>query len=529
MPTREQSAHVPFLRAVRAHPVLVAAVTIVAVAATVVYQKSRTPTYESTAQVLVTAVANNGPYVGLPVVTESAADPARTLQTATSVLESPAAELATAKQLGGTWTRKSVHEAVSVQPRGESNIVSITGSTSSAAGAARLANAYAHNALAVRAGQLSSEAKADMEQLEARQKSLPAGAGEAANAAQIAAQITALSSVAQGHDPNFSLLQAAIPPTSRSGSSLKLLAVLALLAGALIGTAAATAIEYLNRRVRDEDEVLSLYPLPVLSRVPPLPRGTREATSFERIPPRVRESFRTLQFQLSPSSTGQGRAIMFTSPSPRDGKTSSAINFALMLAAAHFRVILFDFDLRKPDIGRRLGIKSDYMDFFRSNAELEELLVDVRSAPGLRVLSSSAQGEVTPLLEALGRRLPDLLRTARQFADYVIVDTPPIGQVSDALRAAVAVDDIVLVVRPGNTNREELKHTKELLDRLDDTPTGLLVIGESGTGDAYAVYGAGEERSESRNGTAGPAVPPLSKPEPAARSASSLERPKPSS
>jgi Mrp family chromosome partitioning ATPase len=519
---------VPFLRAIRAHPLLVAAVAIVAVGVTAVYHKTRTPTYEASAQVLLTPVASNGPYVGLPVVTEAAADPARTLQTATSVLESPAAERATASQLGKPWTRRSVHEAVSVQPRGESNIVSITGSASSASEAAALANAYTHDALSIRGAQLSSEAKAEVSQLQEREKALPAG--ETANAAQISAQISALSSVAGGHDPNFSLLQAAIPPTSRSGSSLKLLAVLALLAGLVIGTGAATAIEYLNRRVRDEDEVLSLYPLPVLSRVPPLPRGAVEAGSFERIPPRIRESFRTLQYQISSGSAGGGRAIMFTSPSPRDGKTSSAINFAFTLAAARLRVILFDFDLRKPDVGQRLGVRSDYLELFRSHADLDELLVDVRSAPGLRVISSSAQGDVTPLLEAIGRRLPDLLQAARGLADYVIVDTPPIGQVSDALRAAVAVDDIVLVVRPGNTNREELQHSRELLDRMGHTPTGLLVIGESGAGDVYAAYGSeGVEAGRLNGSEGGSGAPPLPERGVGARSPGSLERPKPGS
>lgn len=181
---------------------------------------------------------------------------------------------------------------------------------------------------------------------------------------------------------------------------------------------------------------------------------------------------------------------MFTSPSSRDGKTASAINFALVLAAAGFRVILFDFDLRKPDIGERLHIRADFMDFFRTNATLDDLLVEPRSAPGLRVISASPQGDVIPLLEAVSRRLPDLLRTARELADYVIVDTPPVGQVSDALRAAMTVDDIVLVARPGNTDRTELQHTRELLDRIGHTPTGLLLVGESGAGDAYAAYGA---------------------------------------
>ncbi len=478
----------PYLRAVRAHPLLVVAVAVVAVLAAGVWQKTRAPKYEATAQVLVTPLPNAGSYVGLPVVTESSADPSRTMQTATSVLESPAATLATANQLGHGWTKKRVDEAISVQPRGEANVVSITGNAGSAAGAARVANTYARNSLAVHVSQLSSEAAAQISQLQARQKSLPAG--ETAGASQIAERLVALSAVAAGHDPNFSLLQAAILPTSASGSSTKLILVLALLAGLLIGVGAAMTIEYLNRQVRDEDEVLSLYPLPVLARVPPLPRGALEVTSSELMPPGIREAFRTLQIQLEPSTPGEGgRAIMFTSPSPRDGKTSSAVDFALVLAGAGASVILLDFDLRKPDIAERLGADTDYLDFFRSNAGLDKVLSQSRSTPGLRVLSAHAQGDATPLLEAVSRRLPELLREARELADYVIVDTPPLGQVSDALRAATMVDEIVLVARPGNTDRVELTHTRELLDRMGHTPTGLLLIGESGAAEVYGGYG----------------------------------------
>jgi len=160
-----------------------------------------------------------------------------------------------------------------------------------------------------------------------------------------------------------------------------------------------------------------------------------------------------------------------------------------VLAATEARVILLDFDLRKPDIAERLGAHTDYLDFFRSSAGLDDVLAQSRAAPGLRVLSAHAQGDATPLLEAVSRRLPDLLHEARELADYVIVDTPPLGQVSDALRAATLVDDIVLVTRPGNTDRIELTHTRELLDRMGHTPTGLLLIGESGAGDVYAGYG----------------------------------------
>jgi hypothetical protein len=62
--------------------------------------------------------------------------------------------------------------------------------------------------------------------------------------------------------------------------------------------------------------------------------------------------------------------------------------------------------------------------------------------------------------------------------------------VSDALRAAMTVDDVVLVARPGNTDRTDLQHTRELLDRMGHTPTGLLVVGGTAASDAYVTYGS---------------------------------------
>jgi tyrosine-protein kinase len=514
---REEGAHAPFVRAARAHVLLIAAITIAAVVTAVVWQTARAPKYSATAQVLVTPVENGVAYGGLPaVVVASPADPQRTLQTATSVLESPVAALTTSQQLGRGWTPIRVTEAVKVQPRGESDILAITGTAPRAAEAARLANYYAHDALAQHANLLGREARTQVAQLQEQARALPAG--ERADT-QLTTKLAALSTVANGHDPNFSLLQAAAFPTSSSGTSKKLIIVLALLAGLAIGVGAATVIEYLNRRVRDEEELLSLYPLPVLSRVPLVRHGTAEVTSLDLIPPRVREAFRTLQIQFPPEahrgrahrgrSSAGGRAIMFTSPSPRDGKTASAISYSLVLAASNFRVILFDFDLRRSDVGKRLNVGADLPDLSRMDTRLDQLLVEPVSAPGLRVFSANSHGDAARALDIVGRRLSELLRTARELADYVIVDTPPLGQVSDALRAAVTVDDIVLVTRPGNTDRTELQHTRELLDRLGHTPTGLLVIGDTGAGDAYASYGADVVAKPNGRSPASAPAPPL--------------------
>lgn len=499
-PNAGNAAYVPYVRAVRAHPALVGCIVLLTVVTAIFWQQSRTPQYEASAQLLVSPVSESSQYVGLPsLVTSSSADPSRTMQTATSILESPAAAALAAAQLGNGWTKASVAAAVTVAPRGESNVVSVTAKASSGTRAAALAGAYARAALAIHAKLLADSAKLQVEQLQGRTRAL--GATESAELSQIGSQLAALSGVAAGHDPNFSLLQVPSPPTSPSGTSRSVIIVLALLAGLVIAVGAAVITDYVNRRARDEDELLSVYPLPVLARIPLLPRAARQTGSPELVPPAVREAFRTLQPQLSPAQSQHGQAVMFTSASPRDGKTSAAINFAFVLAAASFRVILFDFDLRRPDVGKRLGLRSDFMDLFRSGAQLEDLLKEHPAVPGLQVVSSSAEGAGNALIEAVVRQLPELVGRARELADYVIIDTPPLGPVSDGLRAAMVVDDIVLVARPGNTNRVELQRTRELLDRMGHTPSGLVVVGEPAVGDVYAVYGTDPD-AQTRDGHA---------------------------
>jgi len=138
---QREGAHTPFVRAARAHPLVVALVVLAAAATSIALLKARTAEYEATAQILVTPTSNDGVFAGLPVVTNSSADPARTLQTATTILQSPAAAAAAARTLRGGWTAASVGRAVDVQPQGESDIVAVTGKASDGPTARRVASA----------------------------------------------------------------------------------------------------------------------------------------------------------------------------------------------------------------------------------------------------------------------------------------------------------------------------------------------------------------------------------------------------
>jgi capsular exopolysaccharide synthesis family protein len=187
------------------------------------------------------------------------------------------------------------------------------------------------------------------------------------------------------------------------------------------------------------------------------------------------------------------RVVMLTSASTGDGKTSAAVHLALALVAAGRRVILMDFDLRKPDVARRLGIEEErgLVSLLSSATDLADVLVPAPRLPPLTVApAGTGEGDVL-LLSALARRLPEVLGQARDMADYVILDTPPLGEVSDALRLVPYVDEIIVVARPGNSMRPELELMRDLIERSGRTPAGMILMGATGTRTStYHVYGS---------------------------------------
>jgi len=242
-----------------------------------------------------------------------------------------------------------------------------------------------------------------------------------------------------------------------------------------------------------------MWPLPVLARIPLIPRWRRrQLNSPLEMSPAVREGFRTLHVQLDEGNWRQ-RTIMVTSASTGDGKTTSAINLALAIAAAGQRVILMDFDLRKPSVSERLNLTWDQglVSLVASDAKVRDVLVPAPDLP-LLIVPSGNDAFVAP--EALARRLPAILEEATSLADYVVLDTAPLGEVSDALRIANQVDDIIIVARPGHTKRGNLEVTRELLERTGRTPRGLVLIGSSPklSGGYYYGYGYAPEGDESR-------------------------------
>jgi capsular exopolysaccharide synthesis family protein len=493
-----------YLRAVRLHWLVVAATVLVALGSAVIVVSKRAPDYQATAEILVTPLPQyEETFLNLDTIRDSG-DPVRTMQTAAMVVRSSEAARRTAARLGSAATEERVLDAVEVDVKGESNILAVTATAKSAAGAARLANLFASAALGSRGDALHNELERIVVELRENRQALPPRDDPAAEA--LDQRINTLQSVLDTReDPTLSLANQAQIPTESVGPPNLLVFLVAGLAGLGLGGLLALALERISSRVPDEDEVLRLYPLPVLARVPRVRnegQGDMGLTPYT-LPPPAYEAFRSVVAQLEQRPLAHRRIVMVTSGSSGDGKTLATASIAVALAEAGYTVLAVDCDLRKPKLADTLGVDpgEGMTSLLGPLGDYDELplerLMRPKDVPGLAVLSAVPSDAAR--LEVLLRSVVAILQQARERFDFVLLDTPPLGEVSDALRLTGTVDDVILVGRPTRTSRVSLARARDLLERAGTTPMGIVLNAvpiERSAYDAYASwYGLASDKT----------------------------------
>jgi Mrp family chromosome partitioning ATPase len=273
--------------------------------------------------------------------------------------------------------------------------------------------------------------------------------------------------------------------------------LIAGLAGFAIGCIAALGVEYFSSRVYDPSEVTSLLSAPILAVLPKLRVGQKGSLSPKSLPPFAFEQVRMLKAQVG-RRQGSPTVIMITSADAGDGKTTVAAALAAACTEGDQDVILLDLDLRAPGIARLLALDKATGDGAPTDwgAGLAEMLVPVAGLPHLRALATQPGGFSS--FDELMERLPVLLAEARQQADWVIVDTPPIGEVSDAVPIAGECDEVLVVVRPGHTDRSRLIVARDIFARIGVIPIGTVLVGQRQKPMAGRYYGYGYRRTNHR-------------------------------
>jgi succinoglycan biosynthesis transport protein ExoP len=486
-PPLEQEGLQRYAETLRERAGLIALVAVLATLAAIFYVLTAAKTYRAEADLLITPIsADNTTLASLGLITQSP-DPTRDVETAARLATTTDVANRVRQTLKTTRSARSLLADVQAEPVAQSNIVAIVASAGSPTEARDLANAFAEAGVANRADAMHRLIDQALPRVRAQ-----AAGGAGGGPGSPSDQLGQLQLLRGEPDPTFRLETHADLPTHQASPRPALSIGGGLIAGLVLGIAAAFGLQSLDPRLRREEQLRRLYRLPILGRIP---KESGRATGEGPIGPRslsspAAEAYRTLRTTLLGPHDSGSRAILITGPSASGGKSTTALNLASSLALAGRRVILIDADLRRPALASALGVrtKKGVVSVLIENVSLRDALTPVPShGNNLALLAADYEGDwIADLfsIPAANRLVED----AKELADYVIIDSPPLTEVVDALPMARMVDDVLVVVRLDSSPLAKITQLGELLAESGIKPAGFTVVGTARPGRGSYYY-----------------------------------------
>jgi capsular exopolysaccharide synthesis family protein len=391
-------------------------------------------------------------------------EPQRLTQTNIDVVTSRNVGEAAAGLLKTHESVSSLLKSVSVSPSTGAEIAVVTATRSTPAEAAAVANAFAESYISYRR-QADRGLVAQAEEL-VDQSLKTAAPGEAAKLDESLRQLGVLKSLQTG---NAEVIARAQPDGTPVSPKPKRAALLGFVVGLLIGSGLALAVDFLDRRMKSLEDFERLSPdYPVLASVPHTPS---KQTAEQQLSGASGESYRMLREAMRfVDPSGLARCFLVTSADEGEGKSTVAVNLASALAAVGRKVILVDADMRRSTAAARLGIgpgKLGLSDLLVSNSGLDSLLVPLESVTGEPSLAVLPSGTIPPnSADLLSRgRMGQVLARACEYAEVVIVDSPPLLPVADTrvLLRLAEIDGVIMVGRAGLSRRDHVTNASHVL------------------------------------------------------------------
>lgn len=306
---------------------------------------------------------------------------------------------------------------------------------------------------------------------------------------------------------NVRVLDAARPSLAPIRPNVPQGILMGLVAGLVLGIGLALLLDFLDTSVMTQHDIEDRLGLTFLGFVPSIDEtapGSKDLHIHREPKSLIAECTRSIRTNLLFMSPDKPfRRMLVTSSGPQEGKSTTVINLAIAMAQSGSKVLIVDTDMRRPRLHKAFGVPNDVgvSSLVVGEGRIEDA-IKTTDVPGVYVLPC---GPVPPNPAELQhtRAFSELLEELSRRFDKVILDSPPVGAVADAVVLATQVDGVVVVLKAGLTNADvALRTVRTLRDVKANIYGGILndvnlkhsKYGDYYYGYAYKYYGYGEHK-----------------------------------
>ena len=291
----------------------------------------------------------------------------------------------------------------------------------------------------------------------------------------------------------------------------KLNIALGFMVSLMLGIGLAFLLEFMDRTLKNAEDVNAAVGAPFLGIIPVVDEMPKQATEesirerdlyvFRHPTSRAAECCRSIRTNILFSSADRPmKTITISSPRPREGKTTSSIYLGSIMAQSGQRVLLVDTDLRRPRMHKSLGVSRATG---LTNLIMHEVTVDdvvkTTDIPNLYVLPCGPTPP-NPAELLLTKRFKEVLELLQARFDFILLDSPPLLAVTDAVILARLSDGVVLIAQAGKTATDDARQAASQLRDVDAPILGVILndmdISDKRYGYYYYQYGYGEKLQE---------------------------------
>lgn len=488
--------------ALRRRTWIIVVVALAALVASIAASSSATKKYTASASLLFRNQGFDETIFGSTAFTPSN-DPARDAATNARLVALGIAQGRVQERVGKQLdiSPEAVASQVSVSQEGLADLVTVNATTPDREGAAKLANAFAKQFIAFRREADRSRVDQALTLIRGRIAAQTPVESASANGRELRSREQQLATLGALQTGNAELAQPASVPAHPSSPRPVRSAALSLFAGTILGLALALLLDRIDRRVRSEDEIREALDTRVIGVLPThksLSGRQRFVDDPRSIGVEATYSLRTNLRLLDPEQ--QLKTVVVTSAVSGEGKSTVCWSLATAMAQTGARVLLLEADFRAPSLARLVYLPSSpgLSAVLNGDATPADAIVEMPAgeaeaahqfARALNVLPAGALA-VNPadLVESTAMKV--LLAELRADYDKVIIDTPPVTLVSDALTLIPRVDSVIVVSRLGVTKRDDLTRLRVTLRTLGIQVLGVVVNNAA----PVAKYGYGTSR-----------------------------------